>query len=244
MRNIKLTIEYDGSGYHGWQSQENATAISDIITDAIKKITGENVKLIGSGRTDVGVHAYSQIANFKTESKIPVQNIYKALNGVLPKDITVLSSIEVSSEFNARFSAKGKRYRYLIYNSECRPSIMRNRACHVRTLLDVDAMLKAAQYFLGTHDFSAFKSTGSSVISNERTINLSTIKKEDNIITFETGGSGYLYNMVRIMAGTLIEVGRHNLKPEAIIKIIEGKDRKKAGKTAPAHALYLVEVYY
>jgi len=244
MRNIKFTIEYDGTNYHGWQSQINAVAVQDVITDAIKKLTGEDCNLIGAGRTDVGVHALGQVANFVTESRIPAERFSYALNSILPEDIVIKKSEEANPDFHSRYSAKGKKYRYLIYNSIHPSALLRNRVYHVSFNLDFDSMQKASDFFLGMHDFSAFKASGSSVKTSERTITGVHLAKSEDIITFEIEGDGFLYNMVRIIAGTLVEVGAGKIQPEAIPEIIKSRDRNKAGKTAPAHGLYLIEVYY
>lgn len=270
MRNIKLIIEYDGTNYHGWQSQTNALSVQDVIERAIQKLTGEDCRLVGSGRTDVGVHALGQVANFHTGSRIPAGRFAHALNSVLPDDIVIRHSEEEDSGFHSRYSAKGKKYRYLIYNSEHPSALLRNRACHIQYPLDFGLMAEAASCFIGTHDFSAFRASGSNAKTSIRTITHVLFKEKDcgeiaagkefsekgrlfekgqlsergRLFEFEVAGDGFLYNMVRIMAGTLIEVGAGKIPPNGIPEIIESRDRKKAGKTAPAHGLYLVEVYY
>lgn len=244
MRNIKLTIEYDGTNYHGWQSQINAVAVQDVIEGALKKLTGEDCSLTGAGRTDVGVHALGQTANFFTGSRIPAERFSYALNSLLPEDIVVKKSEETSEDFHSRYSAKGKKYRYMIYNSGFPSALLRNRAYHVPYKLNFQSMQDATSFFLGTHDFSAFKSTGSSVKTNIRTITDVSLIRNREIIEFEISGDGFLYNMVRIIAGTLVEVGTGKIPVEAIPGIIEKKDRRGAGKTAPAQGLYLIEVFY
>jgi|LSQX01.2.fsa_nt_gb tRNA pseudouridine38-40 synthase len=244
MVNIRLIIEYDGTNYHGWQSQINAITVQDTIEKAIKSLTGEEISLVGSSRTDFGVHAYGQTANFKTCSSIPPDRFSYALNRMLPEDIVIRKSQEVDMGFHSRYMAKGKKYRYLIYNSRFRSAILRNRAYHVSHGLDIDAMKKAAGCFAGTHDFAAFRASGSSVKTSTRTITSVSVEKEDDIITFEVSGNGFLYNMVRIMAGTLIDIGIGRIPSDSISDIIKSLDRKRAGRTAPAKGLYLVEVYY
>ena len=244
MRNIKLTIEYDGTNYHGWQSQINAIAIQDVISGELKKLMGEKCNLIGSSRTDVGVHALGQVANFITSSNIPAEKFAYALNSMLPRDIVIKKSEEVDINFHSRFSTMSKKYKYLILNSPQRSALMRNSAVHISRDLDFEAMKTAATCFLGMHDFSAFKSTGSVVKSNERTILDVSLEKKGDMIEFEIIGDGFLYNMVRIIVGTLIEVGIGKIEVEEVTAIIESKDRKRAGKTAPAQGLYLVEVNY
>lgn len=245
MRNIKLTIEYDGTGYHGWQSQVNAAAVQDVLCLAIKKLTGEEIILTGSSRTDAGVHALGQAANFFTASRIPAEKFAFALNSVLPEDIVIRKSEEVGKDFHSRFSAVGKRYRYLIFNSPFRSALLRQRAWHVFYPLDVDAMEQGAKHFLGMNDFKAFMASGSSVKTTVRTISdISISSFPDPTLALEIAGDGFLYNMVRIIAGTLVEVGYGKIRPQDIPDIIISGDRKKAGKTAPAHGLYLMEVYY
>lgn len=244
MRNVKLTIEYDGTGFSGWQTQQNARAVQDVVKAAINQITGETVDLTGSSRTDAGVHALGLAANFHTESSIPPERFAYALNSALPDDVVIKNSEEVDLDFHARFAAKAKKYRYLILNSMYPSAIMRYRAYHVRQTLDFGAMQEAVPYFLGEHDFSAFKASGSETKSSVRTILKASIEKKEDILEFEITGDGFLYNMVRIIAGTLVDVGLGKISPNDIQKIIESMDRRSAGRTAPAHGLYLVEVYY
>lgn len=244
MRNIKLTIEFDGCNYHGWQTQNNSLAVQDVITEGILKLTGENVTVNGSSRTDAGVHALGLCANFHTDSSIPPERFAYALNTMMPPDIVILKSEEADLNFHARFDSKGKKYRYLIYNSVFPSALLRERACHISKTLDVAKMQEAANRFFGTHDFSTFMAAGSVVKSTVRTINYVNVEKKDNLISFEVQGDGFLYNMVRIMAGTLIEVGYGKINAADIDDIILSGNRKRAGKTAPAHGLYLVEVFY
>lgn len=245
MRNIKLTIEYDGTNYHGWQIQKNANTVQETIEKAISKLLDNKVGLVGCSRTDVGVHAYSQVAHFLTNSSIPEDKFSYAINNLLPEDIVIRQSEEVSEDFHSRYCAKGKKYRYLIYNEAHASAIMRNRAYHVRPKLDFEEMKSAVQYFNGRHDFAAFQATGGQVRSTVREIySIDVLKKEDNLIAIEVSGNGFLYNMVRIIAGTLIYVGIGKINAKEIPQIIESLDRTRAGKTAPAHGLYLMEIYY
>ncbi len=244
MKNIKLTIEYDGTHYHGWQSQDNALTVQDVVTEAINSLTGEDCELIGCSRTDTGVHALGHVANFVTNSRIPPDRFAYALNAQLPEDVVIRKSEEVSLDFHSRFQAKGKKYRYLIYNSLYPSALMRHRAYHVLNPLDIELMEKAARQILGTHDFSAFRASGSDTKTSVRTITGVWLKKEREVIEFEIEGDGFLYNMVRIIAGTLVEVGYGRIPADSISDIILSKDRRRAGRTAPAHGLYLVEVYY
>jgi tRNA pseudouridine38-40 synthase len=244
MRNIKLTIEYDGTVYHGWQSQINAKTVQDIVADAVSKLTREKSSITGASRTDTGVHAFGQVCNFFTETTIPADKFAFALNTLLPEDITVKKSEEVAPDFHSRFSTKGKKYRYLFYNSTFPSALLRHRAYHIFYPLDVDAMNRAAAYFIGTHDFTSFSSTGGSVKTAVRTITQACVERDNELITFTVMGNGFLYNMVRIIAGTLVEVGQGKMDPDTVPDMITALDRRKAGRTAPAHGLYLVEVYY
>lgn len=244
MKNVKLTIEYDGTNYHGWQVQSNAKTVQGTVERAIYGLTGEEITITGSSRTDQGVHAYGQVANFFTESNIPQDRFSYALNRMLPEDIVIKKSEEVSLNFHARYCSKGKKYRYLIYNSSFPSAIFRYRSYHVSHHLDMEEMEKSIGFFLGTHDFSAFRSTGSSVKTSVRTIfDVKLTRVEDNI-WFEVSGDGFLYNMVRIMVGTIVDVGMGRIKSKDIPSIIESLERKRAGRTAPPQGLYLVEVYY
>jgi len=244
LKNIKLTIEYDGTNYHGWQQQVNAITVQETVKKAIDKLTGEDCKLTGASRTDEGVHAVGQVANFVTESNIPPDKFWLALNTVLPDDIVIKSSQEVDIDFHARFSAKGKRYRYLIHNSPCPSALMRNRAYFVPRELDIEAMKSAVMHFQGKHDFSAFRASGSDARTSERIITSASLDKKLDMLELEIAGNGFLYNMVRIIAGTLVYVGEGKICAQSIPGIIAGLDRRKAGKTAPPHGLYLMEVFY
>ncbi len=244
MRNIKLIIEYDGKGFNGWQKQPNKPNIQGEIENAIERITGEKVELYASGRTDAGVHAIAQTANFKTNSSIPIEKLCLAINSQLKKSIVVKEATEVDENFHCRYNCKGKKYRYIINNSINGSAIYRGLEYHMLAKLNVDKMREAAKFFVGVHDFKAFKSSGTSSKSSVREIYTAEVIEEGERIKIELTGSGFLYNMVRIISGTLVDVGLGKIKPEEIKDIIENKDRTKAGKTLPAHGLYLVEVYY
>jgi tRNA pseudouridine38-40 synthase len=244
MRNIKITIEYDGTRYYGWQKQPNVITIQEEIEKALERITGEEIKITGAGRTDRGVHAKGQVANFYTESKIPGERFKFALNSVLPEDITIIDSIDVSNNFNARYDAKGKEYRYIVYNSKIRSSLLRNYAYHVSYNINIEKIIEASKYFIGTHDFKGFMSSGSSVKDTIRTIYSFDINSIGPKIEFAFVGNGFLYNMVRIIVGTLIEVGSNNIRVNDIPEIIASKDRNKAGHTALPQGLYLEKVFY
>lgn len=244
MKNIKLTIEYDGTNYAGWQRQKNAISIQQVLENAITKLTGEKVEVSGSSRTDSGVHARGFVGNFHTSSSIPGERFKMAINGKLPDDIVIVKSEEVSEDFHARYNSKGKKYSYTILNRRCEPAIGRNYVYHYRGKLNVEAMKEAAVHFIGTHDFEAFKSLGSSVKTTVRTITSLNVYKNDDIVKIEISGDGFLYNMVRIISGTLLFVGIGKIKPEEIPDILLSKNRKRAGKVLPARGLCLEEVYY
>lgn len=244
MRNIKLIIEYDGKGFNGWQKQPDKLNIQGEIEKAIEEITGEKVDLTASGRTDAGVHSLGQTANFKTESKIPIEKFAKAINSRLKKSVVIKSAEEVDERFHSRYSVKSKTYRYIINNSENGTAIYRGLEYHVPMKLDYEKMNEAIKYFIGEHDFKAFKASGTSSKSSVRTILDGNVRKEGERIIIEITGTGFLYNMVRIISGTLLEVGLGKIKPEEITDIINSQDRTKAGKTLPAHGLYLLEVNY
>ncbi len=245
MRNIKLIIEYDGRGFNGWQKQPNKLNIQGEIERAIFQITGEEVDLIASGRTDAGVHSLGQTANFKTNSNIPIEKFAIAINSKLKRSIRIQSAEEVDERFHSRYSVKSKRYRYTINNSEFGSAIYRDMEYHFPIKLDVEKMKIAAKYFEGEHDFKAFKASGTSSKSSVRKIyKAEVIEGENGRIYIELTGNGFLYNMVRIIAGTLLEVGTGKILPEEIISIISDGERTKAGKTLPPNGLCLMEVIY
>lgn len=244
LRNIKLTIEYDGTAYHGWQAQANARTVQSELKKVIEEVVGHETDLTGAGRTDAGVHALGQVANFKTDCIIPVDRIPFALNSLLPHDIVVKKAEEADMDFHSTFSAAGKTYKYLILNSRFPSAFSSSYMLFHPMKLDVGKMQVAAGYYVGTHDFSAFKATGGSAKTTVRTIWKTRVEKNGDVIEFRVSGDGFLYNMVRIMAGTLLYVGIGKLQPDDIPEIINSRDRKRAGKTAPPHGLYLVEVEY
>lgn len=245
MRNIKLVIEYDGKDFNGWQKQPTKLNIQGEIEKAIKQITGEDVDLTASGRTDAGVHALGQVANFKTNSNIPIEKIPIALNSNLKKSIVIKSAEEVEERFHSRLNCKRKTYRYIINNSKYGTAIYRNLETHIPMKLDIQKMQQAVKYFEGEHDFKAFKASGTSSKSSVRTIyKAEVIDVGNERIYIELTGNGFLYNMVRIIAGTLVEVGMGKIEPQEIKTIIESQKRENAGKTLPPQGLYLVNVEY
>lgn len=244
MRNIKLTIEYDGKDFNGWQKQPNKLNIQGEIERAISEITGEEVNLNASGRTDAGVHSLGQVANFKTNSNIPIEKIPIALNTKLKRSIRILKAEEVEERFHSRYNCKKKTYRYIINNSENGTAIYRNLEYNFSQKLDIKKMQEAVKYFIGEHDFKGFKASGTSSKSSVRTIYSANIYNENEKIIIELTGNGFLYNMVRIISGTLVDVGIGKIKPDEIEEIIKSGNRERAGKTLPPQGLYLVSVEY
>ena len=244
MRNIKLIIEYDGSNYGGWQKQNNNKTIQEEIEKAIYELTSEEVELFGSSRTDAGVHAKGMVANFNTNSKIPSNRFREAINTKLPDDIAIIKSEEVSEEFHSRYCSKGKTYSYTIKNRYEKACIGRNYFYQVKDELNIDDMNEACKYFIGKHDFKAFRTTGSSVKTSVRTISELYLETIGDTIKVYVTADGFLYNMVRIIVGTLVEVGRGKIKADSIKYIIELGDRTKAGPCVPPNGLVLEEVYY
>lgn len=240
--NIIMEIQYMGEAYSGWQRQSNASSIQQKIEEAIYKVTGQYADVIGSGRTDSGVHALAQVANVKVKTKIPPERIKHALNYYLPKDIRIMKTARCSDEFHARFDAKRKTYRYRINVNSVESPFERGRAYFVGRELDCSTMKEMAEQFVGEHDFSAFRSEGSSSKSTVRTVYDCEVNREGDIISIRITGNGFLYNMVRIIAGTLVEVGKGKKFP--IEQLFESGDRSKAGHTAPALGLFLEKVYY
>lgn len=239
-----IEIEYDGTNYSGWQIQPNARSVQEELMKALKKITNEEIKLNAAGRTDAGVHAKGQVANFYLNASIPTNRIVPALNSNLAQDITVLNAKEVPLDFHARYSAESKKYLYNIYNSSTRSSLLRNYSYHVTNKLSISKMENAAKKLIGTHDFKAFMSSGSSIQDTNRTIFAIKIDKHNNNICLSFHGNGFLYNMVRIIVGTLVEIGTDKRPIEDIEQILLSKDRRKAGHTAPPQGLILEKVYY
>lgn len=229
----------------GWQKQPDKLNIQGTIEKAIERITGEQVDLMASGRTDRGVHALGQVANFKTNSNIPIEKFAIAINSNLKKSILIKSAEEVDERFHSRLTCKKKTYRYVINNSKYGTAIYRNLETHIPIKLNVEEMQKAIKFFEGEHDFKAFKSSGTSSKSSVRTIYKAEVKQMPNDkIWIELTGNGFLYNMVRIIAGTLVEVGLGKIKANEINDIMESKRRENAGKTLPPQGLYLVNVEY
>ncbi|MFW5788122.1 MAG: tRNA pseudouridine(38-40) synthase TruA [Halanaerobiales bacterium] len=245
MQNIKILLEYDGTNFQGWQKQKHTTqTVQQQLENCLKKINKKPVQVVGAGRTDSGVHAEGQVANFFLNIKMPVERIPLALNSILRDDIVCKKAEKVSEDFHARFDAMGKRYRYRILNRSFHSVFTRNYVYTFYKNLNYEAMGKAAHFFQGTHDFSAFQSKGSDVKNTIRTIDYIELKRKNEEIWLVVDGDGFLYNMIRIIVGTLLEVGVGKLIPKKIPKIIKSGSRSQAGFTAPARGLTLVRVYY
>ncbi|MBM2835475.1 MAG: truA [Candidatus Brocadiaceae bacterium] len=244
MRNIRLLIEYDGTNYAGWQWQKNDKTIQETLSKAVVQVVQEPVKIYGAGRTDAGVHALGQVANFNTNSNIPSKRLIRAINFYLPHDITVKEAVDVEESFHAQYCAVSKVYRYTLFNDWIRTSLCRNFCYVCGFQLDMDKMTHAAQYLIGTHDFTSFTTRALQEKNRIRTIKKLEMKKEGKYIYFTVEADGFLYNMVRSIVGTLIEVGRGKIAVENMKVILEARNRNWAGPTAPAKGLCLMEVKY
>jgi tRNA pseudouridine38-40 synthase len=245
LRNICIHLSYKGSQYHGFQMQPNKQTVQSLLQAAIMQVTGESVKVIGSGRTDAGVHARAQVANVHIHSNLPTGKWCKALNHHLPSDIVVWDAQDVSRTFDARKSAKRKTYCYTINYQRFSDPLRQHMELHHPAPLDVTAMSEALPYFLGEHDFTSFSSTRNPKENKVRTIYDATLEEvRPRVIEIRITGNGFLYQMVRIMVGTLLVIGQHKRPPEEIRNILLAQDRKQAGPTAKAHGLILWEVKY
>ena len=244
MRNLLVTIAYDGTDYHGWQVQPNGITVQQAVQDAVEKIIQKRENIVGCSRTDSGVHANSFCFNMRTESSIDPYRFVGAMNAVLPDDIAVKDCVEVPLDFHARYDCKGKEYVYKIWNSPQRNPFLLDRYLHYKKPLDVDLLNEAAQSFVGKHDFSAFCASRASVDDFVRTVEYAKVTRDEEEVRFTVKADGFLYNMVRIMVGTLLEVAEGKISVDSIGEIIASLDREKAGRTAPAHGLYLNKVFY
>ena len=244
MKRILLTISYDGTNYSGWQKQKNAVTVQGEFDKACSTLFKTDVESIGASRTDAGVHALGQRAVIDVDTSIPAEKIPLALNPLLPDDIVVTHAEEVGADFNPRFKALKKTYEYSIYNAPFRNPIYRNYSEYVRCKLDLDSMRTACEAFVGEHDFRAFCASGNSSKTTVRTIYSLDVEKDGDFIKIRVTGNGFLYNMVRIIAGTLIYVGEGRIAPDDLPEIIASGDRRKAGKTAGPSGLVLVKIMY
>jgi tRNA pseudouridine38-40 synthase len=249
MRHFKLTIAYDGTDFHGWQVQSSKPTVQGEIVGVLRRLTQENIALHGAGRTDAGVHALGQVASFRTQSGLSAGEFQRALNALLPPTVRIVEAEEVGPDFNARWSAKGKLYRYRVYRGKVVPPMLWRYVLHYPFPLDEDAMRDAAARFVGTHDFASFAaSTGSEEDDKERStlreIYSAELKRTDDgeELWFTVRGRSFLRYMVRKMVGTLLDIGRGRLQPEDIDRLYELKDRSKSGPTVPPQGLFMVEV--
>lgn len=244
MRRIRLIIEYDGTNYVGWQTQPNGLAVQQVIETELHGVTGEDISLHASGRTDSGVHALSQVAHFDTQARMPADKFAFALNAGLPRDIRIRYSGEAEENFHARFSAKRKQYRYTLQTGEHARAFLRNTALHVHGRLEEDVLHIMAQDVLGAHDFHAFMAANTTIEQTVREIYRSEWTREGELLYYDVEGNGFLYNMVRILVGTMLAAAKGTLPPDSIKKALASGLRQDAGPTAPAHGLMLMRVIY
>lgn len=244
MRNLRLRLMYNGAAYHGWQVQANAVTVQGVVEGAVEKIFGSHLTVYGCSRTDSGVHANEYYCNFRTDKCIPCASVVKALNTNLPDDIAVLDCSEADSDFHSRFDCRSKQYIYRIWNSGIKNPFCMNTAYQYKYKLDEKLLDEAAKGFIGTYDFKSFCSAGSSVEDTVRTVTNASVTREGDMVLFCVEADGFLYNMVRIMAGTLININENKIDKNDIPNIIEAKNRECAGITAPPQGLFLNKVYY
>ena len=245
IKNFKITIEYDGTRYHGWQRQKTDRTIQEEIEKAVLTITGQQVSLTGSGRTDAGVHAYGQVANFKCETSLGPQDLFRGLNSLTDADIVIRGCEEADASFHARYDVKSKSYVYKILNRPDPAAIGRQYAWHIRKELNLEAMRTSSAHLIGSRDFKAFEGAGSPRAHTTRTVFKSSLVEEpDGYLAFEIEADGFLRFMVRNIVGTLVDVGLGKISPADFEGILESKDRDQAGATAPAHGLFLKNVNY
>lgn len=244
MRNLLLTISFDGTAYHGWQVQDNALTVQQTLQDALQQLCSRRDNVVGCSRTDAGVHANMYCCNIRTEHPIPCDKLVTALNAVLPRDIAALDCREVDFDFHARYDCKSKEYIYKIWNSPNKNPFLYNHSLHYKYPLDEEFLSSQAKQFIGTYDFSSFCAAGSSVEDTVRTVMNASVERNGDEVIFRVEADGFLYNMVRIMMGTLIDISRGKLPENSIPQIIEAKNRFAAGYTAPARGLYLNKIHY
>ncbi len=245
MRNIKLVIEYDGTNYHGWQVQPNGLTIQEVIEEKIQIMTRQRVRLTGSGRTDAGVHALGQVANFRTTSTIPIEGFHRGLNSLLPPDIAIQSAEEVDLQFHAQYGAKRKTYRYVILRRESASALFRHYSWRLRGPLDLPAMEEATRCLRGRQDFTSFQGAEADTEDPVREVfQVRWSKKDSDFLHFTMEADGFLKHMVRNIVGTLAEVGKGKRSPEQFGQVLRARDRRQAGMTAPPQGLFLVEVKY
>jgi tRNA pseudouridine38-40 synthase len=242
---FKITLAYDGTDFNGWQRQPDGTSIQALVEDALRELDGRDVIVTGAGRTDAGVHALAQVAAFSLERTIDPATVVRAVNVRLPESVRIVSAAIVDADFHPRFDATSKRYRYRIWNADVASPFERRYAWHIIDRLDVDAMNAAAATLVGTHDFAAFCGTGSDAATTTRTVFESAIRNPQSaLLEYEVSGDGFLRYMVRNIVGSLVDIGRGRMAPEWLGQVLASRDRTKAGRTAPAHGLFLVGVKY
>lgn len=244
MKRVKLIVAYDGSNYHGWQIQPTGITVEQVLNQELSRLLGEEIKVIGASRTDSGVHSQGNVAVFDTNARMPADKISYALNQRLPEDIVVQNSAEVASDFHPRHCNSRKTYEYKILNREFPMPTVRRDTYFCYRKLDLEKMQKAAGYLKGEHDFKSFCSVKTVAETTVRTIYSVRVTKEQELIRIRVTGSGFLYNMVRIIAGTLLHVGMGSIQPEELPGILEAKERSAAGPTAPAHGLTMIGIEY
>ena len=244
MKRVKLIVAYDGTNYCGWQVQPNGITIEGVLNEALSRLLGEDIRVTGASRTDSGVHSLGNVAVFDTNTRIPAEKISYALNQRLPDDIVVQDSCEVAPDWHPRHCNSTKTYEYRILNRTFPMPTRRLDTYFIHWKLDIPAMQRAAAFLEGTHDFKSFCSVNTAVEDTVRTIYSCEVEQADDLITIRVKGSGFLYNMVRIIAGTLLHVGMGRLKPENIPEILAAKNREAAGPTAPAHGLTMMGIRY
>lgn len=244
MRNVKVIMAYRGTAYHGFQRQENAVTVQEVVEGALSKLLNTPTVIAGCSRTDTGVHAKEFCFSFQTERELPARNFIRGMNGYLPEDISVLSCEDVPDDFHARYSCKAKEYMYLIHNSESKNPFAEDLELLYRGKMDIELMQKAASYLVGRHDFKSFCSTHTDKINTERTIYYINIEKSGDLVKVLVKGDGFLYNMVRIIIGTLLYVNEGKIKADDIPEILLAGNREMAGRTAMPHGLYLNRVFY
>lgn len=244
MMSVRLVVEFDGTGYAGWQRQPNGLSVQQVVEEALAELLQHPVRVHSSGRTDAGVHARGMVVGFSTPRALPLSAFREGLNRLLPEDIAVRKADEVDVSFHPRFDAAGKWYRYTIYRGAARSPLHHRFSWHLRSSLDVEAMSAAAQAFVGQHDFAAFRSSSCEAGTTRREIFSCSLIEDGEFLYLDVRGDGFLKNMIRIIAGTLVEIGLKRRPVDDVLQLLQGKDRTRAGRTAPAHGLCLMEVWY
>lgn len=244
MKKLLITIQYDGSAYHGWQVQNNALTVQEVFQDAVEKVFGSRLDVVGCSRTDAGVHANSYVLTLETDMNIDSEGVIMALNSKLPEDIAVINCAETDADFHPRYSCKSKEYVYKLYNGKRRNPFLSKYALYYRYPIDAEYLNREAQAFAGTHDFKGFCSAHSDVEDTVRTVKAFSVWRDGDMVYFRVEADGFLYNMVRIMVGTLLFIAQGKIKEGELADIIASKDRQRAGRTAPPQGLYLNKINY